>query len=92
MVLDPDTKVLTIEGDRVVDTEAPGDDDLLGGGDAGLGTPSAAGGAAGDAAAAEDAAAGGDASRPRTDGGSHWLGLDAVMQCFGCNWSQAWQF
>ena len=69
VVLDPDTKVLTIEGDRVVETPEDGDDDLLGGGDADVGTTSGAGGAAGDAAAAGDVAAGGDATRPRADGG-----------------------
>jgi hypothetical protein len=73
VVLDPDTKVLTIEGDRVVETPDDGDDDLLGGGDADLGTTSAAGGAVGDAAAGGEANAGGDAARPRTDGGCDCL-------------------
>ena len=79
MVLDPDTKVLTIEGDRVVDTEAPDDDDLLGGGDADVGTTSAAGSAAGDDATAGDVTAGGDAAPSRADGG---------CGCLGCSQAQ----
>jgi hypothetical protein len=79
VVLDPDTKVLTIEGDRVVDDTSPDDDDDVLGADADLGTTSAAGTAtgagAGDATAGGVTASGGvtagDATRPRADGGSH---------------------